>query len=78
MEKKHKVVFKNTRPAEFAMGFRTKIAKEIAIIDFVHTEEFESFEDNTKEHHIVSSIAITKDIAADLIKKLQTFVDNDD
>ena len=69
------VVFKNIKPAEFAMGFRTKVAKEVAIIDFVHTE---SSEENVREHHIISSIAITKDIATDLIKKLQEFVDNDE
>lgn len=74
-EKGQVVVFKNIKPAEFAMGFRTKVAKDVAIIDFVHTE---SPEENVREHHIISSIAITKDIAADLIKKLQAFVDNDD
>lgn len=74
-DKDQLVVFKNIKPAEFAMGFRTKVAKEVAIIDFIHTE---SPEKNVREHHVISSIAITKDIATDLIKKLQAFVNNDE
>lgn len=64
------VGIKNLKPAEFATGFRTKIAKDVAIIDFVHTEVF----NENEEYYLISSIAITKDTATDLIKKLQTFV----
>lgn len=77
MTKKQQFVFKNVKPAEFAMGFRTKIAKDVAIIDFIYAGETEVLSDGTeiKEHYILSSIALTKDTAADLIQNLKKFVE---
>lgn len=80
MSKKHQVIFKNSKSSEFAMGFRTKFTKEVAMIDFVYFDDIKSSDGNidVREHYVLSSIALTKDTASDLIKKLQMFVNSDE
>lgn len=77
MSKKQQIIFEDIKPAEFAIGFRSRIAKEVAIIDFIHAEETQitSEGEEIKKRYISSSIALTKDAANDLIEKLKKFID---
>ncbi len=80
MSKKHQVIFKNSKSAEFAMGFRTRFTKEVAMIEFIYFNDIKSSDGNleVRENYVLSSIALTKDTASDLIKKLQVFVNSDE
>lgn len=77
MSKKQNNVFEGIKAAEFAIGFRTRISKDVAIIDFIHAEEKQIISENEEinKRYISSSIALTKDSASDLIEKLKKFVD---
>lgn len=80
MSNNRQVIFKNSKSSEFAMGFRTKMTKEVAMIDFIYFDDIKSSNGNieVRENYVLSSIAITKDTASDLIKKLQIFVNSDE
>lgn len=76
MSQKKKVVFKNSKAPELAMGFRVKTTDTISIIEFLYFDDKkdETNEGIIRENYIISSIGLTKETAKDLIEQLNDFV----
>jgi len=78
MSEKRKVIFKNSKSAEFAMGFRVKTTSDIGIIEFIYFDDKkDEKEESIRENYIISSIAFTKDTAKDLIEQLNHFISDE-
>lgn len=75
MKASKRTVFKNIKPAEVVMGIRSKQTKDLIMIEcFYYNDIKEEDGENTRENYMISSLALTRDTAKDLVSHLSDFI----